>query len=248
LNFVGAGNPAQIAAMGASILDVTARFDDIALAYVRQRPQCRYVFLSSGAAYGSSFDQPVAADTKATIAINNLQPQDWYAVAKLYAECRHRSLPQLAIVDIRVFSYFSRTQDLSARFLISDILRAIRDDTVMATAPDYIVRDFVHPTDFSKLISASLAAPAQNTVVDCYSKAPIDKSTLLRTMQDKFGLRYEIADESSMLHLTGSKPHYYSSNTRAASLGYFPGLTSLEGILREASAILRPQATQVGSS
>ena len=81
LNFVGVGNPAQATAMGASIFDLTLRYDELALSYVRQHPACRYIFLSSGAAYGASFDAPVDANTRSVVAINNLQPQDWYAVA-----------------------------------------------------------------------------------------------------------------------------------------------------------------------
>ncbi|MCX7100863.1 MAG: NAD-dependent epimerase/dehydratase family protein, partial [Methylobacter sp.] len=146
--------------MGASIFDVTLKYDEITLNYVRQYPQCRYLFLSSGAAYGLSFDTPVDENTKAVVAINNLQPQEWYAVAKLHAECRHRSHPELPIIDIRVFNYFSRTQDISARFLITDILRAIRDKTVLKTSSDFIMRDFIHPTDFYKLVSALLTSPA----------------------------------------------------------------------------------------
>ena len=95
LNFVGVGNPAQAATMGASIFDVTLQYDELALSYVRLHPTCRYIFLSSGAAYGASFDSPVDASTRATVSINNLQPQDWYGVAKLHAECRHRSLAHL---------------------------------------------------------------------------------------------------------------------------------------------------------
>lgn len=246
MNFVGMGNPAGIAAMGASIFDVTEKFDSMALSYLRQRPQCRYLFLSSGAAYGSSFEKPVTEDTPATFAINNLQPQDWYAAAKLSAELRHRSLPHLPIVDIRVFSYFSRTQDLAARFLITDILRAIRDGAVMQTAPDYVVRDFVHPTDFCNLVSALLSSPASNAVVDCYSRAPIDKPTLLNVMQQNFGLRYEIAKMTAHINLSSAKPYYYSLNKRAAAFGYTPGLTSLDGVMREADVILR--ATRAGGS
>ena len=238
LNFVGVGNPAQAAAMGASIFDVTLKYDEMALDYVRQHPQCRYIFLSSGAAYGSSFDEPVDANTKAVIAINNLQPQDWYAVAKLYAECRHRSLPHLAIFDIRVFNYFSRTLDISARFLITDILRAIRDKVVLKTSPDYIVRDFVTPSDFYKLVISLLAAPATTAAIDCYTLAPIDKRTLLAAMQDKFGLQYEITAANASVNATGCKPHYYSLNKRAADFGYEPALTSMEGILLEMAAML----------
>lgn len=238
LNFVGVGNPAQAAAMGAAIFDVTLKYDEMALDYVRRHPECRYIFLSSGAAYGSSFDEPVDENTKAVVAINNLQPPDWYGVAKLHAECRHRSLPHLPIVDIRVFNYFSCTQDISARFLITDILRAIRDKIVLKTSPDYIVRDFLHPSDFYNLVNALLSASAHNTAVDCYSRAPIDKPNLLAAMQEKFGLRYETTEGTASVNATGSKPNYYSLNALAADFGYQPTLTSLEGIVKEMHTIL----------
>lgn len=238
LNFVGVGNPAQAAAMGASIFDVTLKYDEMALDYVRQHPDCRYLFLSSGAAYGASFEAPVDENTKATIAINNLQSQDWYAVAKLHAECRHRSLAHLPIVDIRVFNYFSHTQDMEARFLITDIVRAIRDKTVLKTSVAYMVRDYLHPSDFYGLVSAILAAPATNAALDCYSKAPIDKNTLLAALQEMFGLQYEVVQTDTGVNATGSKPHYYSLNKRAAEFGYQPELTSIEGILRSSEKIL----------
>lgn len=242
LNFVGVGNPAQAAAMGASIFDITLKYDEMALDYVRQHPECRYIFLSSGAAYGASFDAPVDENTKAVVAINNLQPTDWYAVAKLHAECRHRALSHLPIIDIRVFNYFSCTQDISARFLITDIMRAIRDKAVLKTSSDYIVRDYLHPSDFHKLVSALLSAPAANAVADCYSRAPIDKQNLLTAMQDQFGLQYEITQASVSVNATGTKPHYYSLNTRAADFGYQPALTSLEGIVQEMQMILQGAA------
>ena len=234
MNFVGVGNPAQAAAMGASIFDVTLKYDELALGYVRQHPDCRYIFLSSGAAYGASFDAPIDANTKAVVPINNLQPQDWYGVAKLHAECRHRSLAPLPIVDIRVFNYFSHTQDIDARFLITDILRSIRDKIVLKTSADYIVRDFIHPSDLYQLVITILNAPATNAVVDAYSKAPIDKATLLVAMQEKFGLRYEIVQTGVDVNATGGgKQYYYSLNSRAEGLGYLPTLTSLNGLFIE---------------
>lgn len=233
INFVGVGNPAQAAAMGSSIFDVTLQYDELALNYVRQHPACRYIFLSSGAAYGSSFDAPVDGQTKATIAINNLQPQDWYGVAKLHAECRHRSLAHLPIVDIRVFNYFSHTQDMEARFLITDIVRAIRDKTVLKTSADYIVRDFIGPDDFYQLVNAILTSPATNDVVDSYSKAPIDKPTLLAAMQAQFGLQYELVQTTTGLDATGKKPHYYSLNRHAENFGYVPALNSIQGLVVE---------------
>ena len=239
INFVGVGNPAQAVAMGNSIFDITLRFDDLVLDYLQTNPACRYFFLSSGAAYGTGFNEPANRNTPAVVAINNLAPYEWYGVAKLHAECKHRAHPELPIIDIRVFNYFSRTQDLSARFLITDILRAIREGTVLKTSSDYIVRDFLHPEDFSGLIRALLFSPAANATVDCYSLSPIDKFTLLSEMQDRFGLQYTVMGPAATINATGTKPNYYSQNTRAADFGYQPTLTSLDGILREIKVILQ---------
>jgi len=238
INFVGVAKPAQAVAMGRSIFDITLRFDELVLKYLQTHPKCRYLFLSSGAAYGSCFNEPANRDTPAIVAINNLAPQEWYGLAKLHAECRHRAQPELAIIDIRVFNYFSHTQDIDARFLIRDILRAIRDKAVLKTSPDYIVRDFLHPSDFYQLVSVLLVAPAVNAVIDCYSLAPIDKPSLLIAMQEKFGLRYETTKVTTSINATGSKPHYYSLNTLAADFGYMPALTSLEGVALEMGKVL----------
>ena len=244
LNFVGVGDPAQAAAMGASIFDVTLKYDQLALNYIEQHPLCRYLFLSSGAAYGASFEAPVDENTNAVIAIKNLQPQEWYGVAKLHAECRHRSHPEWPIIDIRVFNYFSRTQDISARFLITDIIRAIRDKTVLKTSSDYIVRDFIHPSDFYRLVIALLTSAPTNAAVDCYSKAPIDKPTLLAAMQEKYGLQYDIVETAIAINATGSKAYYYSMNKLAADFGYTPFLTSLEGLLEETVAVMQKKMFQ----
>lgn len=247
INFVGAGDPAQIAKMGGEILDITLRFDQMVLDYLQTHPSCRYLFLSSGAAYGSNFAEPVRRETPAIIQINNLAAHEWYGVAKLHAECRHRAHPDQHIIDIRVFNYFSRTQDLDARFLITDMLRAVRDKTVLKTSSDYIVRDYLHPSDFYRLVEALLSAPAANAVVDCYSKAPIDKPGLLQAMQNEFGLRYEVT-ASVAINATGGKPHYYSTNKRAAEFGYQPQWSSLEGVLMESAAMLQGREPMAGNN
>lgn len=233
LNFVGVGNPAQAAAMGATIFDVTLKYDELALGYVRQHPNCRYIFLSSGAAYGSTFETPADANTKAVIDINYLQPQDWYGVAKLHAECRHRSLPHLHIVDIRVFNYFSHSQDISARFLITDVVRAIKSSETLITSSANIVRDFIGPDDFYQLVTLLLRAPVMNEVVDCYTGAPVEKVTLLSVMKNMAGLKYEITNLPIGLNATGIKQNYYSTNRFAARVGYAPTKTSMESILHE---------------
>lgn len=238
INFVGVGDPAAAQRMGASILEVTFEFDSLAIRYVKAHPSTRYLFLSSGAAYGSDFQQPATDQTRTGFDINRLQPQDWYGAAKFHAECRHRALTDLPVVDLRVFSYFSRSQDLSTRFLISDMLRAIRDETVMRTSTDSLVRDFLHPADFARLVQEIIHAPPTNIAVDAYTRAPTTKQALLKAMQQRFGLQYESSQDFSTLNATGRKSHYYSLSRRAQEFGYQPRLSSLEGVLMEASSIL----------
>jgi len=240
INFVGVGDPRRAAEMGASILDVTRQFDDMVLAGLAVNPGRRYLFLSSGAVYGNSFTEPVCDSTEARVAINNIAPQDYYAIAKMYAEVRHRCSPDLAIVDLRVFNYFSRSQDVEARFFITDIVRAIRDKQTLKTSSDYMVRDFLHPEDFCQLVDRVLAAPPRNCAVDCYTREAIDKPTLLETMQRQFGLKYEYAEsgERVAVNATGSKPYYYSRNRKAAEFAYVPRFSSREGVVTETNAIL----------
>jgi len=240
LNFVGVGDPRRAVEMGDAIFGVTQRFDDLALGGLERHPDRRYIFLSSGAVYGDVYRQPVTERSSANIAINAISSQDWYAVAKLHAEVRHRARSDAPIVDLRVFNYFSRTQDLSARFFVTDLLRAIQTGETMQVSGDYMVRDFLHPADFHQLVERVLTAPPANAALDCYSAAPVDKPALLQALKDRFGLRYETAPASAAVtvNATGAKPHYYSLNRKAETFGYFPAYSSLAGVLEEAAALL----------
>ena len=139
INFVGIGDPIKAKKMGSDIFKITEQYDDMALNYIKSHKQTKYIFLSSGAVFGGDYQEPVNENTVAMIDINNLDSTDWYAIAKLYAEAKHRSLPNLSIVDVRVFNYFSHTQDMSARFLITDIVRAIENKEVFKTSTENIV-------------------------------------------------------------------------------------------------------------
>lgn len=143
-----------------------------------------------------------------------------------------------AIVDVRVFNYFSHTQDMNARFLITDIVRAIQTQTELKTATDNIVRDFITPKDFFTLINRIVQSKAVNCAVDCYTQAPIDKLSLLQSLQEKFGLRYELV-ASAGLNATGAKTNYYSTNKRASQLGYLPQMNSQDGLIDELSMLFK---------
>lgn len=237
-NFVGVGDPKQALAMGADIFEVTQKYDDIALSHVRLHPTCRYFFLSSGAAYGQNFYDPVNQHTKAFIDINHLKPHHWYGVAKMYAECRHRASPNLPIVDLRIFNYFSHTQNIEAGFLITDAFRAIRDQTVLNTSKENIVRDYLHPSDFHQLVQCLLSTPASNHAYDCYSLAPVSKFVLLDTLKHEFGLQYQVVSNHAGIQATGDKSNYYSCHRELEHMGYRPAWSSLDGVVDQGKRLL----------
>lgn len=235
INFVGAGNPARVMSMGTDIFGITGEFDQLALNYITRNPGCRYIFASSGAVYGADFSEPVTSASHAVVPINNLSTSSWYGVAKLYAECRHRALSNYPIVDVRFFNYFSSTQDINDRFLVTDALRAAKEGVKFKTSSENIVRDYMGPEEVHSLICSILNSEHVNVAIDCYTKKAVDKFQMLDALRDKFGLVYEVDDGAVLLNATGSKINYFSKNHLAYdTFGYAPQKTALEIVLQQA--------------
>jgi len=237
INFIGVGDPAKAKEISSSLLDVTRLYDDMVLVYLDKNPECRYLFLSSGAVYGDVFKEPVDEHSGSTIPINNITSANFYTMSKLYAEVKHRARQDLSIVDIRVFNIFSHTQDLNARFFITDIIRAITNKTVLEVSNGDMTRDFIHPSDFCRLIDIILTSKPCNYAVDCFSKAPIDKWELLIKMRERYGLEWSTVD-GNVINATGNKENYFSLNKKARELGYYPKFDSLSCIFSEVDKIL----------
>ncbi len=239
INFVGSGNPAETKRMGSAVMDLTYYFDGLAIEYLKNHPDSRYIFFSSGAVYGGGYASPAHDQTNAVLPINHLGAQDWYGVAKLYAEARHRALSDLHITDLRVFNYFSYSADIDARFLITDTLRSIRDGKPLQTSQDNIIRDYVGPNEIRQLIRKILWAPPINGAVDCFTLKPVDKLSMLKRMRSEFGLKYDLVERRTGLLATGSKLNYYSKSRKATDLfGYTPEATSLDLVVEQSRRIL----------
>lgn len=237
INFVGAGSPNRVKELDNKIFGITDRFDELSLKYLEKQPHCRYIFLSSGAVYGENFESPVNAESRAIFNINNLSTGDWYSLAKLNAEAKHRSFNDRAIVDLRVFSYFSRRQNLTSGFLVSDIVHAILENQVFRTSCTNIYRDYISPKDFHRLIRSILVSPRINMPIDCRSKSPIDKFSILEMCKSKFGLEYVI-EQNANDSIGVSKKHYYSVQRSSSSFQFLPELTSLETLESEIDFLL----------
>jgi nucleoside-diphosphate-sugar epimerase len=239
INFIGVGNPAKALSMESSILDVTRKYDELAIGYLKRHSDCRYIFISSGAVYGSNFCEPVTEQFLASIPINKMENQSWYGIAKLYAECCHRALIDFGIVDIRIFNYFSHTQDMSAPYLMADICRSISANSILITSSNEIVRDYISTNDLFNLILCILNSPKSNIAIDCYSLKPVKKSDLLQILSSKFGLKYEFSNKNNFVNATGDKKFYFSKNKKASIFGYEPEKRSIDTVIEEMDLYLK---------
>jgi nucleoside-diphosphate-sugar epimerase len=238
INCIGIGRPSQLQEDTVSIFRLTETYDNLVIDYLHDHSSCLFLNLSSGAVYGTSFAEPVDDSTVAAIDINHLKSEDWYGIAKLHAEAKHRALPNLRIIDLRVFAYFSRFIDLEARFLLADAITSIRQNRVLETGPENIVRDFLHPIDLHGLMMKCIDTSAHNNVFDACSREPITKFQALDYMAQQYGLKYNVTASARPLSVTGLKMNYYSTSTKSHSVGYIPRYTSLDCIRIETDAIL----------
>lgn len=238
INCVGIGDPGKLKSAGISIFKVTEIYDNLVLDYLETHPATLYLNFSSGAAFGTDFSAPIKNSTCAKWSINQIASNDFYGIAKLNSEAKHRALANLHIVDLRVFGYFSRFIDLESQYLINEIINSIRDSKEFVTGAHNIVRDYVHPKDLFSLIDKCIAKSTLNGVFDVYSLKPVTKFEILDYFAAEHGLKYVVKDNVNISAATGIKDRYYSDNKNAREVGYIPRFTSLDSIIQEASVLL----------
>ena len=239
INCVGIGSPGKLRRDPYAIFEITELFDELVLRYLKEEPRALYLSLSSGAVYGTDFSQPPGEESQARFNANALDPAEYYGIAKLCSEARHRALKHLNIVDLRVFGFFSRFIDLGEGFLLSELVSCIKKGEEFVTGPEDIVRDFAHPDDLAALIRCVMNHEGINDVFDLYSAKPAGKFEIIEAFAKSGALKYRVTEEYDALTATGAKSNYFSRNRRAETIGYHPRFSSLDCILRETDAILR---------
>lgn len=239
INCIGAGTPNLIRENPHLWFSVLERFDNLALESLEKtNPEALYVHFSSGAVYDRDARTPAGEESFKTIFPNRLTMEQWYPIVQLYAEAKHRSLPALRILDLRIFSFFSRFIDLNSGYFMTELVKALVEKRPFATTRQEIVRDFPAPADLAALIRRAAELPGLNTALDVRSAKSVSKSEILRAFAEKFSLRYEYTDleESSP---NGNAEVYFSDSRRAKeTTGVIPRFTSLETLVTECGAFL----------
>ena len=232
INCSGVGDPGVLKKDPAYVFAVTEEMDNLILGYLEKNKKTLYINLSSGAVYGNNVQAPVAEGTSSVVTMKHLSPYEYYAIAKINSEAKHRSLKTYNIVDIRIFSFFSSLLDVDSSFLMSEITGSLRDKKVFITNEEDIIRDYITPKDLVTFLRLVIKKHSLNDFFDIYSKAPVSKLKLISSLKKKFGLEYVVTKRTnSKGAVSSSKKAYYPKSKKAEKvLGYAPTFTSLEGI------------------
>ena len=228
INCIGISDPAKIESEEKIIMKLTEDFDQLILDYLKNNSDVKLINFSSGSVYGEEINSPINDTTPFS-----LNAHSQYAIAKIQSETRHRNLAEFNIIDLRLFSFFSRFMDLNTRFLISEIISSINQKKKFITNEFDFYRDYIHPKDLFSLLKKCIYKNTINDVFDLYSKKPIGKFDLLDSLRDNFGLQYQVVPNSGFSSPTGFKENYYSKSRKAKLLGYEPQYSSIETIVNE---------------
>jgi nucleoside-diphosphate-sugar epimerase len=239
INCVGFGTPEKVAAAGLDLYRLTDRMDELCLSYLERNPRTVFVNLSSGAVYGTAHEALIGPAAVFIMELNQPRESDHYRLAKLHCERKHRAWQSASIIDLRLFSFFSRHIDLSSRYLICEIVRSIREHRPLVTGANDIVRDFVHPEDLADLMLRSARGIGINVAVDVFSRAALKKSELLAVAATRFGLEIVVEQQDVSASPTGTKSFYASGNNVATQVvGYSPRWTSIDAVIEQMALVI----------
>ena len=238
LNGTGIGDPKRLREAKAEIFPVTEKFDQLILEYLSRRPGTLYLNLSSGAVYGKDFSRPVDDTTALQLNINHLGREDFYGVAKIHSEAKHRAFDRWNIVDLRIFGFFSRFINPRADYFMNEVVACLKNRAEFVTGPGNMIRDFVHPRDLASLVSLCIAKGTLNEGYDVYSLKPAAKFEILDCFRKHFGLKVRVEEKFQAATATGPKDHYYSLSRKAEGIGYRPQYSSLDTLVEETQSIV----------
>ncbi|MBM10334.1 MAG: hypothetical protein CMF69_12355 [Magnetovibrio sp.] len=238
INAVGAGDPSIVRRMDGSIINISAKYDDIVLSYLANNPKSKYIFLSSGAVYGNGFGMSENDFSKLPSLQFLARSASHYSRSKVIAEVKHRQHPTLNIIDIRIFGYFSRFINVSGELFLAEVARAILQGTKFITTSASMIRDYSVPFDLWRCIEACISGSNKNMAVDLRSRSEIEKFYLLRCLKEQFELDYVINDMAESYVRAQPYDVYFSNLAVPPSIYFKPKYSSLAGVISELSQML----------
>lgn len=219
INCVGFGNPALIEKAGSEIFRVTEKYDNMCLDYLQEHPSTKYVYISSG------------------VVNNKIDTSNLYQLSKIYTEAKHRALIKLNIIDIRLYSFFTRFSNLEDSFFMSQLLKSIRDKTEFVTDESIMWRDYINPKDLYSLIQLCLQEDQINGWFNTFSLKPVEKFEILEYFQNNYNLHVKFIPKHTGFS-SSNDSSYFAKGTDGVKQGYKPTYTSIDTIKEESEFLL----------
>ena len=168
INASGIGSPSEYQKNPSAVFEATESMDALLLSYLQSEGNegVRVFNISSGSVYGLSAAGGVTDATEARFKINALSSSDYYTLAKLSSEAKHRAHAQYSIIDLRVFSFFSAYVSLTESFFLSQVMDALERKEELVTKGDSMVRDCMTTEDLLEAIMFLVGREAS-----CHSSA-----------------------------------------------------------------------------
>ncbi len=230
INATGITSKDDIENAPAQFIKSHEEIDSMIISSLEKNSKKIYVNISSGAVYGKDFSNPIDDNRSVTFDFSKKEKMDIYSMMKIYLEAKHRALSHLNIVDLRIFSYFSRHISIDSHFFLAQILSSIESKQTFITNDEEIYRDYLHPEDLVQMIRIILNKENINDFYDLYSRETISKSEILELFQKKYNLNIE---KKCTYHSINSKKYYFTTSRKAAISGYIPKYSSMETIKKE---------------
>lgn len=244
INAIGVSDTNQIIDSGSRAFEINRQYDERVMMYLESFPTSKYIFISSGAVYGGEFQDPATNQSLARVNLNAPSQMDWYGLAKLSSEIRHRSKPNFAIVDVRVYGYMSPWLPLDKPFFLADIAKSLIQNIPLQTDRRNFWRDYIGPSELAGVIFAVIDSPPRNTSIDVYSSAPILKTEMLDMLTRQFFLMIDFDSDLTINSVATYKFNYFTKDKRAADFGFSPKRTSERVIMEELCSLLAASKPQ----
>ena len=209
--------------IGSEILAVTEFYNNLIFEYLTESPDTIVISFSSGAV--NLFDPRAVS------------PKDYYTIAKINAEAKHRASPY-NMIDIRVYSMIDHIFKRDKPLFINEVIESLINKTTFKTNNEDMTRDYISAKDLFSLVLKCIAY-RKNDVFEAYSLKPTSKFNILNEFQSKFGLVYETSDYKIDNPYSGNKPDYVPVSEKAVKIGYIPTVTSLDNLVNETELILK---------
>lgn len=216
--------------ISAEVFTLTEEFDKIILEYQKLHPLTKAIHISSGAVYSGRYDLPVEENSQAVLEVNHIKVGDFYSIAKINSEAKHRAHSEFSIIDLRLFGFFSRFMDLEYHYLLSAIISCLKSKKVFTCVGDNFWRDYIHMDDFSNLLLGICKQEYINEAIDVRSTRPISRDDMIKLFVNEYGLSVKIEEDKDMISKTGTKPYYYSHRETSV---YIPRFSSEEALREE---------------